>query len=97
MAESGSVEDRRAEDPRLVAMGKRIDGLVFDVQQNTVITKRIEESTSGLVEAWEALSGGLKVLNVLGEIAKWVTIVVTMVTAVWTAFYVATHGGSPSP
>lgn len=100
MDNRGSVPDRRGDDPKFVAIGQRIDDLTAQhasiakaVAENTVITKRIEESTSGLVEAWAAISGGLKVLNVLGKVAKWVGIIAGAAAAVWAAL----HGVSPTP
>ena len=69
--------------------------IIAAVQDNTEITKRIETSTSGLVGAWDAISGGLKVLNVLGKIAKWVTYFAGMIAALYAAWS-ASHGG-PTP
>lgn len=102
MAEATVVPDRRAEDPKLTAITARIDDLAQQhqtiavaVAENTVITKKIEASTSGLVEAWEAISGGLKVLNFLGKCAKWIALIATAITAGYSAFYAVTHGMKP--
>ena len=54
----------------------------------------IASSTSGLVDAWAAISGGLKVLNFLGKAAKWVTYFAGMITALYAAWSVS-HGGPP--
>lgn len=97
MNDAATVPDRRGDDRRFIAITKRIDDIAGEVQKNTEITQRIESSTSGLVEAWEAISGGLKVLNFLGKIAKWVAVVAGAFTAAASAVYIFTHGGGPTP
>lgn len=96
MAETPLAPERRSNDAQFNSLAKRIAGLEVGhselktaIHDNTELTKSIERNTSGLIEAWEALSGGLKVLNLLGKCAKWVTIVVGMVTALWTAWHLA--------
>ena len=99
MTDDQATPDRRGEDPKFSEITKRIDGLVVQhtvlmaaVESNTVITKKIETSTAGLVEAWDAISGGLKVLNFLGKVAKWVTYIAGMLTAVYTAWHFRDSG-----
>ena len=92
---------RRTSDTKLEEMSTRITGLETShtemkqaISENTTITKQIADSTSGLVEAWAAISGGLKVLNFLGKVAKWVTYIAGMIAAVYTAWHLR-DGGPP--
>ncbi len=85
---------RRESDTQIQGLKSRIDALaaghatiVEEVKKNTEITERIATSTAGLVDAWNAISGGLKVLNFLGKVAKWVTYIAGMFTAVYAAWH----------
>lgn len=85
--------ERRAEDPRLISIHHRIDGLETEVKSNTAITKRIDEATSGLVEMWVAAAGAFKVLGWLAKIARWFTIVAGALSAGVGVWYAFRHGG----
>ena len=105
MTDVTDVPDRRTGDTKLDALSERMDdlaaqhvGLKKAVDDNTAITTRIDRNTADMVAAWGALEGGMKVLNILGKVAKWVGIIAGTFTAVMTAIYVIVHGGpGPTP
>lgn len=91
--------ERRQEDAKFTEITRRIDciaakhnELADDVRKLTAMTATVAESTSGLVETWEALTGGLKVLNALGKAAKWVTYLAGMLGAIAAAWYTFKNG-----
>lgn len=97
-----AVRLRRESDGRMNSLATQITtlagqhrALVLEVQANTTITERIDKSTAGLVEAWAAISGGLKVLNWLGKAAKWVTYIAGAITAAGGVYWMAVHGAPP--
>jgi len=44
---------------------------------------KIEANTSGIVEAWQAIEGGLKILKTMAMVARWVTYIAAAVGSVW--------------
>ena len=91
---------RRAVDPHLTAIRERVasleDGqldLSVRLEANTVLTKDVQKNTAAIVEAWSALSGGLKVLGVLGTIGRYVAYIAAAVSAIAGAWTVITHWG----
>ena len=94
-------QERRVDDIKFTDLSARMDGLaaqhtvlVEGLAENTALTAKIEASTSGLVDAWAALSGGLKVLNFLGAVAKWVGIIAAAFSAVYAAMHMGPGAGS---
>ena len=77
---------RRASDPR-------IDDLVAEVKELRAMIERTNISVAGVVEAWAAVEGGVKVLGVLGRGIKFIAAVAAVVTAVSAAWYSVTHWG----
>lgn len=51
------------------------------LETNTELTKKIEANTAGVVDAWQAAVGGLKVLGFLGKVARWVGYILAAVAA----------------
>jgi hypothetical protein len=71
-----------------LALSKRVDTLEGHLKENTEATKRIESNTKDIVETFQALSGGFKVLNGLGALAKPVWRIAgagAAIAALWTA------------
>ena len=69
---------RRSTDPQFAELvvqqsrlERRVDELESKLDANTVMTRRIDENTVGIVDAWNAAVGGLKVLGFLAKLAKW--------------------------
>ena len=94
------IAERRAEDPRLSYLTARVEDLaaqhkliVHEVQLNTALTQQIATSTAGLVDAWGALAGGIKVMCVAGRVAKWLAGVGGAIAALW---YLFIHGVPPT-
>ena len=52
----------------------------------------IEQNTKGIVEAWIAIEGGLKILKVMATVAKWVTYITAAIGGVWALIH---FGGNP--
>ena len=75
------AHDRRADDPRLTEIHARVSALEDKVDANTALTEEIHTNTAGMVEAWKAMEGGLKVLATLARVAKWFTVIIGAVTA----------------
>lgn len=61
---------------------------------NTQITAKVVQNTADIVEVWQSVKGGMRVLGWLGLAAKWLTIIAACVTAVGAAVYAMTHFGS---
>ena len=96
--------DRRKEDPRFKKLFLEVGQLKSQHQVlsqkldiNTAATLKVEKNTADIVDAWKALSGGLKVLGVLGSVAKWFAYIAGAITASGTAWYALTHWGAPPP
>lgn len=88
----GVAVDRRADDKRIGALEQRCAGIECALAENTKMTQAVKADTAAIVEAWTAVSGGLKVLGWCGTIAKWVGAVGAAGAALWAFF----HGG-PAP
>lgn len=75
--------DRRVSDTQLSALSTRVTNLETGMKENTEVTKRIEENTRGIVEAWQAIVGGLQVLAFLAKLAKWGSAIAAFAGAIW--------------
>lgn len=78
-------EERRQGMETLVS---RVDALEQKLDANTEMTRKIEERTAGVVEMFEAMKGGFKVIAILGQLAKWIAYIAGAVTTVWAALHV---------
>lgn len=79
--------------PSRRATDERIDAIVGELRVQREMIEAIRADVAGVVEAWHAIEGGLKVLGALSKIAKFFTAIVLVVTAVSAAWYSATHWG----
>ena len=70
-----------AGDRKMSDLQEQIDGLRSAIADNTALTQQIRDSTAGLVEAFGALRGGLKVLEAIGRAARPVSYIVAAVAA----------------
>lgn len=89
----GVVQTRRSADKHLTELSSRVSTLEEGMKENTEVTKRIEENTRGIVEAWQAIVGGLQVLAFLAKLAKWAGYIAGAVTAVWALLKFGDSGG----
>jgi len=58
------------------------------LKTNSAATKRVEENTKDLVEAFEAVRGGMKVLDWIGKVGSkllWFTVPVAILYGAWQA------------
>lgn len=91
------TEDWRTDvDSKLVELKKGHDAILLNLQANTTATEQacklaasVKEDTRSVVESFEAMQGGLKVLGWLGKISAAVSALLTLAGIAW---YVITHG-----
>ena len=96
--------ERRRDDPRFGALSgqieelnKKHDALSDKIEHNTQMTEEIRSNTAGIVETWQSITGGLKVLAALAKAAKYLSYFAMAVSAIGAAWYTATHWGAASP
>lgn len=73
----------------------KVAGIEQQLADNTELTAQVKQNTADIVQAWQSVRGGLKVLGWLGLVAKWVTIIAAAVSAVAAAAYAIMHFGKP--
>lgn len=73
-------------EARLETGGDRMDRMERAINENTDLTVEVRDLLA-------ALKGGMKVLGWLGVLAKWIGVVASAAVAIYTAAYIATHGG----
>lgn len=69
---------------------ERVDALEVGLSENTRLTKSTNEKTQEMYEAFSALSGGFKVIEFLGKLAKpllWVVGLSALTTAAMKKFF----------
>lgn len=91
---------RRADDPRIAKVQEQVEWLTgrhaelkTRLDENTALTGEVKRDTAGLVEAWTAIAGGMKVLGWLGRVAKWFGVIAGAIAASGGAWYALTHWG----
>lgn len=84
--------ERRSDDPRVVKILETIESLGEDIKTLKATIEAVDTQTREMREFWTALEGGIKVLRVLGAVAKWGGGVVAAVAAAW---FAVKHGGQP--
>ena len=96
----GSTQNRRSSDRQLSDLCERMDkvegktsALESKIDANTELTQKIEENTRGIVEAWQAIVGGLQVLAFLAKLAKWGAAIAGFITAGWALVKLGDTGG----
>ena len=94
------TQDRRVNDAKFDAISARLEHMakqqvVFAsaLRQNTELTKKLSEDTAGMVEAWAALSGTVKVVK---WVAAGVTVIAGAIAAVLGIWYTG-QGGNIGP
>jgi len=83
--------------PSRRAVDERIDDIVHELKEQRRMIEEIRTDVAGVVEAWHAIEGGLKVLGVLAKVAKFFAVLAGLVTAVGTAWYALRHGSDLPP
>jgi hypothetical protein len=72
---------------RLEAIEGRLDTLEHAQKVNTEATLEGNRDVREILEMFEAVKGGLKVLGWLGAAAKWIAAVAAAVSALWVLFH----------
>lgn len=78
--EIGALENLLAENTRVTKEALNV------ARQGLEVGRRVEKSTSGVVQAFDSAKGGLKVLGVLGKIAAALSAIASFGTVLWLAF-----------
>lgn len=81
---------------RLDSIESRMDALDAALKGNTAATLEGNRDVRELLEIFQAVRGGFKVLGWLGTAAKWIAAVVGAAGALWAVWHNAT-GGSGKP
>ena len=96
---SDETPQRREADKKIEELVGRVDRLAEQhavlsgkLDENNAATARIEASTAGLVEAWTAIAGGIKVLGWLATAAKYIGMFAAAVGSVVGAYYAFRNG-----
>lgn len=71
-----------------------IKSLRLDVDANTLLTKSVKTDTSELVETFKSIQGAMRVLDMLGKLAKPLAYIFMLCSALWGVF-AAVKGGHP--
>lgn len=92
---------RRAADEQIrlladdvTALKEKQATLEAQIAENTEVTKRVEQNTKGVVDAFNAAVGGLRVLEFLARLAKWASYILAGATALWA---LVKYGDLPRP
>lgn len=90
MSETTDRLNRRATDSQISELGRRMTVIeeaqsagIAQLAENTQITREIQANTKDIVDAWNAMVGGLKVLGFLAKLAKWGTWIAGAAGVVW--------------
>jgi hypothetical protein len=75
-------------EDRLDRGSDRMKAIELELRDNTTVTKEVRELMA-------AARGGLRVLGWFGKAVKWAGGLAAAGGALWTAVYMATHGGKP--
>lgn len=97
---SQSLEQRVDDiEARLQAGSSRMQAIEKELAENTVATKQIAANTGELVAAFTALQGALRVLELLGRLAKPLGAIVGFVAAAVAllAMFKSGNVGGPKP
>lgn len=87
------MADEHLSDAFLKSLHARVTQMELDMAHNAEATARntdsietIRQNTQDIVDTFQALSGGFKVLQGLGRVAKPLSYIVVFITAVITAY-----------
>lgn len=72
---------------RLDALEAKVASMEDNMERNACVIAKIDASTSGIVEAFQALEGGVKVMQWIGKLAKpigWIVAMCTAIAVAWT-------------
>lgn len=95
-------EWRMAVDRRLDEGSVKMETLRSDLALNTVATKAnadkidaVKTDTSDLVNTFKSFQGAMDVLNMLGKLARPLSYIVMLGSAIWGVFTIVKGGGEP--
>ena len=92
------TEDRlNAIEGRLERGSDRMDAIERALKANTEATLEGNRDAREVLEIFQAVKGGIKVLGWIGAMVKWLAPLATLCFAAYSAFYAMTHGGQLPP
>lgn len=92
MNERAPRPERRSDDPRVTRILETVESLGDSIRVLKLTVDAVDVQTREMREFWTALEGGIKVLRVLGSVAKWGAGIIGAVAAAW---FAVKHGGQP--
>jgi hypothetical protein len=66
---------------------RSLEVLSAEMAELRKLVEQTQKSTAELVEFWQAVQGGIKVLGWLGKFAKWFAGIAGACAAFWTAYH----------
>lgn len=91
------IEWRSAVDQRLDAGAQKMRDLRTELAENTLVTQRVEVNTAELVELLGSFKGAMRVLTLLGKLARPLSYIILLGTALAGAWAAYKSGGGPRP
>jgi hypothetical protein len=85
--------ERREKTGWQINIESQITAIESEVKENTAVTVQTKERVDEVHEILITIKGALKALGWLAKIAKYVSYVLGLISAVWVLYYQATHHG----
>jgi TolA-binding protein len=82
-AQPKSIETKEDIEERFRQLELRVNRLERGLHVNTVMTAETGKNTKQILEIFQTVSGGLKILGWLGVVAKWLAAILAAITAVY--------------
>jgi predicted nucleic acid-binding protein len=84
-------------EERLERGSDRMDAIERALKANTEATLEGNRDAREVLEIFQAVKGGIKVLGWIGVMVKWLAPLATLGVTAYSAFYAMTHGGQLPP
>lgn len=88
-------ERRQAHREWRANVDKEMKSLRADLDANTAVTQAVKNDTSELVSLLQSFKGAFVVFDMLGKLARPLSYIVMLGTAVWGVFNIFKGGGEP--
>ena len=81
------TSEQLSDNPEFSALAARVSRMEFDLRQNTIATRQIEENTASIVDAFHTAQGAFRALEFIGKVAK-VLVPIVIVLGAWKTGFV---------
>ena len=88
-------EWRLSVDRRLDEGASKMKSISADLALNTEATQAVKNDTSELIMTFKSFQGAMRVLDMLGKLAKPLGYIVMLGSALWGMFHIVKGGGEP--